>query len=57
MHDALKAEGVKSELMVIEGAGHGFIGKDAERANKAWAAWFEKHLLSKKTKGENKAGD
>jgi acetyl esterase/lipase len=57
MNDALKAEGVKSELMVIEGAGHGFTGKDAERANKAWAAWFEEHLLVKKPKGEDKAGD
>ena len=49
MCKALKDKGVESELMVIEGAGHGFTGKDGERANKAWAAWFEKHLLSKKT--------
>ncbi len=44
---ALKDKGAESELIVIEGAGHGFTGKDGERANKAWAAWFEKHLLKK----------
>jgi dipeptidyl aminopeptidase/acylaminoacyl peptidase len=48
MCEALKAKGVESELLVIEGAGHGFTGKDAERASNAWAAWFEKHLLLKK---------
>jgi acetyl esterase/lipase len=48
MVEAFKAKGVESELIVIEGAGHGFGGKDGERANRAWVQWFEKHLLSKK---------
>lgn len=47
MLEALKAKGVESELIVIEGAGHGFGGKDAERAKKALVAWFQKHLLPK----------
>ena len=54
MYEALKAKGVESELLVIEGAGHGFGGKDAERAKKAWVAWFQKHLLSTSTGPENK---
>jgi dipeptidyl aminopeptidase/acylaminoacyl peptidase len=45
MHEALEAKGVESELVVIEGAGHGFSGEDGERANKALVEWFEKHLL------------
>lgn len=35
---------VTSKLVVIEGAGHGFRGKDAERAAKALVAWFDEHL-------------
>ena len=42
---------------MIEGAGHGFTGKDAERTNKAWVAWFEKHLLSIKPQAGHKADD
>jgi acetyl esterase/lipase len=57
MCEALKAKGVESELLVIEGAGHGFAGKDAERANNAWVAWFEKHLLSTKPQAGHKADD
>jgi len=51
MCGALKAKGVESELLVIEGASHGFRGADASRANKAWVAWFEKHLLLRNSKG------
>ena len=57
MCEALKAKGVESELMVIEGAGHGFGGKDAKRAGKAWVEWFEKHLLSTRPKAGHKATD
>lgn len=57
MCEALKAKGVESELLVIEGAGHGWTGKDAERANKAWAAWFEKHLLPTQSKGRQVPAD
>ncbi|UCD29506.1 MAG: alpha/beta hydrolase [Planctomycetota bacterium] len=53
MCKALKDKGVESELMVIEGAGHGFTGEDGKRANNAWVAWFEKHLLLKKIKNKH----
>lgn len=42
---ALTEKGGESELLVIKDAAHGFSGDDAERANRAWIAWFEKHLL------------
>jgi acetyl esterase/lipase len=48
MHAALKDKGVPSDLLIIEGAAHGFGGDDAKRANDAWIAWFEKYLLSPK---------
>ena len=35
------------EVLVIEGAGHGFRGEDGKRASDALVAWFEKHLLGK----------
>jgi acetyl esterase/lipase len=38
---------VPCELLVIEGAGHGFLGEDGRRANEATVAWFEKHLVGK----------
>lgn len=37
---------VTSELMVIEGAGHGFNGEDNARVAAAMVAWFEKHLAA-----------
>jgi acetyl esterase/lipase len=42
--DKLKAAGVEAELLTLEGAGHGFKGKDAETAEKAMIAFFDKHL-------------
>ena len=45
--DKLKASGVEAELLTLEGAGHGFKGTDAERAEKAMIAWFDKHLKAK----------
>jgi acetyl esterase/lipase len=42
--DKLKAAGVEAELLTVEGAGHGFRGKDAERAEDAMLAFFAKHL-------------
>ena len=45
LHEASKKRGVESELVVIEGAAHGFGGKDAKRASDARVAWFEKYLL------------
>lgn len=42
--DKLKASGVEAELLTLDGAGHGFKGKDAERAEKAMLAFFARHL-------------
>jgi acetyl esterase/lipase len=44
MRDRLKACGVEVELMTFEGAGHGFKGPEAEKAEQATIAFFEKHL-------------
>jgi acetyl esterase/lipase len=45
--DRLKAAGVEAELLTLEGAGHGFKGKDAETAEHAMFAFFDKHLMKK----------
>jgi acetyl esterase/lipase len=45
--EKLKATGVEVELLKLEGAGHGFKGKDAETAEKAMIAFFDKHLKKK----------
>jgi acetyl esterase/lipase len=42
--DRLKAAGVEAELLTLEGAGHGFRGEDAERAEAAMIAFFDRHL-------------
>jgi dipeptidyl aminopeptidase/acylaminoacyl peptidase len=42
--DRLKSAGVEADLLTLEGAGHGFQGKDAETAEKAMLAFFAKHL-------------
>lgn len=42
--DKLKASSVEAELLTLDGAGHGFKGKDAETAEKAMLAFFAKHL-------------
>jgi acetyl esterase/lipase len=45
--DRLKAADVEAELLTMEGAGHGFRGADAEKAEKALLAFFTKHLKRK----------
>ncbi len=45
--EKLKAAAVEVELLKLEGAGHGFKGKDAETAEKATIAFFDKHLKGK----------
>ncbi len=45
--ERLKACGVEAELLSLEGAGHGFKGADAERAEKAMLAFFDGHLKKK----------
>lgn len=44
MVDKLKAAAVEAELLTLEGAGHGFKGADAEKAELALFDYFEKHL-------------
>jgi acetyl esterase/lipase len=46
--DRLRAADVETELLTLEGAGHGFRGADAERAENAMLAFFAKHLQRKK---------
>lgn len=45
--DRLKASSVEAELLTLEGAGHGFKGKDVETAEKAMISFFDKHLKKK----------
>ena len=42
--DKLKAATVEAELLTLEGAGHGFKGADAEKAEAALFTYFDKHL-------------
>jgi acetyl esterase/lipase len=42
--DKLLNAGVEAELVTMQGAGHGFSGADAERADAAMFAYFDKHL-------------
>ena len=42
--DRLKAAGVEAELLTLKGAGHGFRGKQAETAEKAMLAFFDRYL-------------
>lgn len=44
LYDRMKASAVPVELLTLEGAGHGFGGKDAERAEAAMFAFFDKVL-------------
>lgn len=42
---AFSKAGVDTDLIVIEGAGHGFQGEAATEATAALVSWFERHLL------------
>lgn len=42
--ERLQAADVEAELLTLEGAGHGFKGEDAKRAQEAMFAFFEKYL-------------
>jgi acetyl esterase/lipase len=44
MRDRLKASGVDVEMLTLEGAGHGFKGADAEKAEAAMFDFFDKRL-------------
>ena len=42
--DRLKASGVEAELLPFAGAGHGLKGEDAQKADAAMIAFFDRHL-------------
>lgn len=44
MVDRLKSVDVEAELLTLEGAGHGFKGDDAKRADEALFAYFDRKL-------------
>ena len=44
MVEKLKAAQVEAKLVTLDRAGHGFAGKDAERAEGEMFAWFDAHL-------------
>ncbi len=44
IYDRMKAAEVDVEMLKLEGAGHGFKGADAEKAEAAMLAFFKKHL-------------
>jgi acetyl esterase/lipase len=44
IHDRLQAAEVPVELVTLQGAGHGFKGEDAARAEKAMLDFFDKQL-------------
>jgi acetyl esterase/lipase len=46
--DRLHTAGVEAELETLEGADHGFKGKDAERAEQRMFAFFDQHLAGPK---------
>lgn len=45
--ERLKASQVEAELLTLEGAGHGFKGEDAKKADAAMMGYFEKRLKGK----------
>lgn len=44
IHEAFQKNNVKTQIIIIEGAEHGFRGEDATRATAAMVAWFEQTL-------------
>lgn len=47
MYDRLRGAHVHAELLKLEGAGHGFKGEDAVRADEAMFKFFDAHLRGK----------
>lgn len=47
IHDRLKAAEIDVQLLELKGAGHGFKGADAEKAEQALFDFFEKNLRKK----------
>lgn len=50
IYDAFQHNKVRTQLIIIEGARHGFRGDDAKRATAALVAWFEQTLLKSQPK-------
>ena len=51
MHEALARKGVKTDLVVIAGAGHGFREPEHRtRASDALVGWFEQHLTAHRSR-------
>ncbi len=46
--ERLRAAGVEAELETLDGAGHGFKAKDAERAEQRLMGFFDRHLAPRK---------
>ncbi len=44
MVDEFKKHGVPHDLVIIEGAGHGFAGEQGKRASEELTKWFNTHL-------------
>lgn len=44
IHRAFEQQQAPSKLVVLQGAGHGFAGQDAQRAISETVAWFQEHL-------------
>lgn len=44
LRDRLAGAGVEAELETLTGAGHGFKGSDAERADRVMVAYLDRHL-------------
>ena len=49
IRDAFKEAKVATQLIVIEGAGHGFRGEHSSQAAAALADWFERYLVHRGT--------
>jgi dipeptidyl aminopeptidase/acylaminoacyl peptidase len=47
MVDRLKAAAVEAELLTLDGAGHGFKGQDAVKADNAMFDFFDKHFMNR----------
>lgn len=52
IYEEFQKNKVKTELIIIEGAAHGFKGDDAKRAEAAMASWFEQTLVTGTRKSE-----
>jgi acetyl esterase/lipase len=49
LHARLKSAGVDTEYLLVQGAGHGFVGDDEERVVRAAKAFLVKHLGGPRT--------